>query len=285
MISSEVALKVSVLTHFGAVSTLCLYIAMVLAMLRCVRVDGLTFTMPDWVWLVHWIARAGVLLLLLLGMFMDATRGGQFLWIACGVEGLSCAFVAVHPMLRLGVVCGTIALLVSSSVLSHWGMDMAGDSGIVFVLAHIIPAILAEALLVLCAVCGAAYLLQSYLIKHHRVEVLLSRMPSLQRLERWMQSSALLGFSLMSLSLVLGGAGAASKGSFSFMWDWTQLVAVLVWIVLGSLVVLRSVRGWSVRNNAFLVCIGVPLIFLLSFMTLLYDGGKHHRSVEVQLEQ
>lgn len=121
----------------------------------------------------------------------------------------------------------------------------------------------------LSAVAGFMYLSQEHDLKMHRIKVVLSRLPPIQRLEVIMVRLVTLGFALLSLALLVSVVWLHSiELSPSPHFDPKLIWAVLVWLMGLALVCLRWVAHQSVRKFAW------GTIGLFVFVALTFWGSS-----------
>lgn len=128
----------------------------------------------------------------------------------------------------------------------------------------------------LSAMAAGLYLVQERNLKFAKVRAVLSRLPSIERLDRVVTSSLAVGLALLSVGLVLsvflvraaGGAGAI-RGDPKVIWS------ILVWGGYTALLVARLRRGWAPRTLAW-GAVGTFAFVMLTFWGTNLLSPAHH---------
>ncbi len=115
----------------------------------------------------------------------------------------------------------------------------------------------------LAAVSALMYLTQEHDLKFHKLRAILSRLPSIQRLEQVMSRLVLVGFMLLTIGLAIGGHLPPPKGVV-FWKDPKVIWSGALWVLYLVLLVSRWRFSWFGRRFA---CgtIGVFAFVLLTF--------------------
>ncbi len=142
--------------------------------------------------------------------------------------------------------------------------------GSVFLAVHIIGASLGQVLALAACVVALLYLWQRYRLKHKNFNVLSSRIPALDQLEKILLSCLWLGFIFISLALASGVYYFFRQGEYSspavekFIW------ASTVWLWYLATLLMKSVYAQPSRRIAQMSLVGFVLlgaaVFGLLFM-------------------
>lgn len=140
---------------------------------------------------------------------------------------------------------------------------------------HIASAVLSYALFCLAGVFSLMYLVQYQTVREKKWNLFYFRLPPLERLDIFTYRAVLIGYPLLTVAIVLGVVWEKLSLGHYIVLDAKPLITLLVWILYGVYIVLRSRFGWgSVALARFsFICF---LIVLLN----LWVGGRfssfHH---------
>jgi ABC-type uncharacterized transport system permease subunit len=242
---------------------------------------GIGYQRARLVVMIDYAAQMFLAFLVILTFVIPSGRGAVFLWIAIAIE-LVAFGIGWHQVVIRFLLTGAVSiLLLIASFLAHFSdaVDTTwSEMNFLFMLAHILPAIIAEGLLLLTACSAMVYLLHSYLLKRRNVNVLSSKLPSLSRLDFWMAGFTRVGFFLMSVSILVGYLQFyfASDGELNFFeLSWNALHALIGWLLLLIMLVSQTVLKCSVRGRAVLALLTVPL-FLSTMFGVRWLGLEHY---------
>lgn len=119
---------------------------------------------------------------------------------------------------------------------------------------------------------GLAYLYVRRRLKERRLDGL-SRLPSLETLDRIQFRSTLFGFVFLTLGIGTGGAWAAAALAEPWVLDPKVLFTVVIWAWYGIALQLRLVAGWRGRWAALFSIIGFAgMVFSLLLLDSLVPG-------------
>lgn len=126
---------------------------------------------------------------------------------------------------------------------------------------HVILAVTGEALFALATCAGAMYLIQEGLLKNKKVSSFSKVLPSLSDLDRINHMCLMLGFSLLTLGILVGSIWARSVWGSLWQWDPKQTWTLAAWFAYAVLLHQRLAMGWKGHKAA--------LFTLLAFAVLL----------------
>lgn len=111
-------------------------------------------------------------------------------------------------------------------------------------------------------VAGIMYVIQDGLLKSKRFNVLYSKLPPLDFLDRLNQQSIVMGFPLLTLGIIAGAISAEfAKGSY-LSWNPEQLWALVTWLFYFIVLMGRLTVGWRAKRAAYLTIIGFAGVVL-----------------------
>jgi len=131
----------------------------------------------------------------------------------------------------------------------------AAQQGTLFVL-HVTIAVLSVAALCLTFALSAIYVLQDRLLKNKQHGSWLRVLPPLDRCDRLVYRSLILGFPLLTLGIVSGSVLHATRSGHFWAWRGDELFALVAWSILAVVIVARLTRGWRGRRSAYLTIAG-----------------------------
>lgn len=111
-------------------------------------------------------------------------------------------------------------------------------------------------------VAGIMYVIQDGLLKSKRFNVLYSKLPPLDFLDRLNQQSIVMGFPLLTLGIIAGALSAEfARGSY-LSWNPEQLWALVTWLFYFIVLMGRLTVGWRAKRAAYLTIIGFAGVVL-----------------------
>lgn len=186
-------------------------------------------------------------------------------------------FVARRP--RVEVVGAFVAPLALMAVLAARFVGASGRGievtktvhGVVLPL-HVTSIMVASALFAVASAISATYLVQERQLKAKRSIALLSRLPSLDTLDRLSARFLVAGFPLLTLGVATGllWIGSAKAGSSQLF---RQGVGLLAWLQLAAVLFMRGAAGWRGRRAAWGTIAGFLCAMFVFALYLLRSTG------------
>ncbi|TAJ07126.1 MAG: c-type cytochrome biogenesis protein CcsB [Nitrospirae bacterium] len=122
-------------------------------------------------------------------------------------------------------------------------------------------------------VAGIMYLIQDGLLKSKRFNVLYSKLPPLDFLDRLNQQSIVMGFPLLTMGIIAGAFSAEfAQGSY-LSWNPEQLWALVTWLFYFVVLMGRLTVGWRAKRAAYLTIIGFAGVVLTFIGVVLKAHG------------
>lgn len=122
-------------------------------------------------------------------------------------------------------------------------------------------------------VAGIMYLIQDGLLKSKRFNVLYSKLPPLDFLDRLNQQSIVMGFPLLTMGIIAGAFSAEfARGSY-LSWNPEQLWALVTWLFYFVVLMGRLTVGWRAKRAAYLTIIGFAGVVLTFIGVVLKAHG------------
>lgn len=192
---------------------------------------------------------------------------------------LVAVYLALQTRYRLSVVGALVSplaflLTLSAYVVYSGGANLPDSLASAWLPAHVAPAFLGYAILVVASGVSVLYLLQERQLKSKRARRLAQRMPSLETLDALNYRCVAWGFALFTIGIVTGSI--LSKVAWGTFWSWepVQILSLLAWLLYALLLQTRSI-GWRGRRAATLTLAGF-VILVVSFLSL--NFGLTHGS-------
>ncbi|MCY3985927.1 MAG: cytochrome c biogenesis protein CcsA, partial [Candidatus Dadabacteria bacterium] len=141
-----------------------------------------------------------------------------------------------------------------------------------WVLAHILSIFLGEAFFAIAFLAGVMYIFQENQLKSKIIGSHLKKLPSLITLDRINHLSLLLGFPLLTLSLVIGFVLAKEIWSDGWIWGAKETWSTVTWLLYAFLINGRLSLGWRGRRAALGAVIGFCIVVLTFIVGYLFPG-------------
>lgn len=140
---------------------------------------------------------------------------------------------------------------------------------------HVTLAFLGYAAFALSFLVSLAYLWQERQLKSHTISPFLSRLPSLETLDRINFTFLTWGFVLLTLSILSGVVWAElSLGRF-LSWEPRTIWTVVIWLIYAALLHARVTIGWGGRRAATLTIVGFGVLFVSFLGVSMLTPGQH----------
>ena len=98
--------------------------------------------------------------------------------------------------------------------------------------------------------------------------------PKLELLDEIGYRAVIIGFPLLTMTVVLGAVWAEIAWGSYWSWDPKETASLLTWLIYGAYLHARVARGWVGRRAAWLLVAGFASV-LLTFFGNLFFGGLH----------
>ena len=156
----------------------------------------------------------------------------------------------------------------------HSGRDDHSDPTLAnpWILAHILSIFLGEAFFAISCLAGAIYIFQENQLKSKRIGTHLKKLPSLITLDRINHLSLLLGFPLLTVSLVIGFILAREIWSEGWIWGAKETWSTVTWLLYAFLINGRLSLGWRGRRAALGAVIGFCIVVVTFAMGYIFPG-------------
>ena len=181
--------------------------------------------------------------------------------LACTAMPIKRLGILVYP---LTIICLIFAYFWDSapSPISSLGANSSEISRALNI--HILISILSYALLAIAAIQSLLYAYQDHKIKTRASSTLLSALPPLQTMEQLLFRLVASGFILLSLTLISGALFSQQIFGQPFEFKHHTVLAILGWIVFGTLLYKRFAQGLR-GSNAVIWTIGGFMLIQLGY--------------------
>jgi len=148
-----------------------------------------------------------------------------------------------------------------------------------FFVIHAATSIAACSALVLSGIHGGLYLVLFRHMRRHRFGLLFRGLPDLSELAQLTRRSALAGFALLTVGVNVGIWWAHSEGLRGFEYsDPYVLLVLMLWLHFGLVAFSRRIPGLSARRTSYAAALGMMVLVLAFFLTLLPRATFHWQS-------
>ncbi len=203
-------------------------------------------------------------------------------------ELLSLGYVPIYNPYDVGLLLSWLVLLVVLCINAFFRVGMilffANVFGFAFVVAnaavreasigpshhgdlltiHIVCALMSYVAFCLAVMYSGMYLIGVSLLRRKQWNSLFLRLPSLSQLDFFAYRSVMVGYPLLTIGIVLGGVLEQVRLGRIVWLDSKPIVTLVVWLMYGIYLLLRTRWGWGGANLAkyALVCFAVVLVNL-----------------------
>jgi cytochrome c-type biogenesis protein CcsB len=195
-------------------------------------------------------------------------------WSIAGV------FLLLRYKFRLKVL-GVFAASLSATVMiiANWLPDIPVEVNTAFnslwVVVHVVFIFIGEASMALAFATGLLYLVQEHAIKTKKRGFFYKRLPSLDLLDTTGYVCIVVGFSMLTIGLILGIVYAKLISDNFWSWTLKEVFSGITWIVYAGLIHQRFTVGWRGRRAAIMAIIGF-IIVLFTFFGVNFLLDIHH---------
>ena len=192
------------------------------------------------------------------------------------VVGIYLLLQTRYQLAVVGALVSPLAFLLdlSSTIVYSGDKELPGSLASAWLPAHVAPAFLGYAILVVASCVSILYLLQERQLKSKRSGGLARRMPSLETLDDLNYRCVAWGFALFTIGILTGAVLAKIAWGTFWSWEPVQILSVMAWLLYALLLQTRAV-GWRGRRAATLTLAGFVLL-VVSFLSLSF--GLSHGS-------
>jgi len=113
-----------------------------------------------------------------------------------------------------------------------------------------------------------------YLIQPEEGRAASSKLPKPALLDEMGYRAVIIGFPLLTLTVVLGALWAEKAWGTYWSWDPKETASLITWLIYGAYLHARVARGWVGRRAAWLLVLGFASV-LFCFFGNLFFGGLH----------
>ncbi len=190
---------------------------------------------------------------------------------ATGVVGVYLYFERRYHQRVLGLIALPIALLMclyATTIPATADPLVPALQNNLLLTVHVAVAIVAYGTFSISFAAAVLYLLQAHGVK---------RLPRAELLDEISYRAVVIGFPFMTLTIVLGAVWANVAWGSYWSWDPKETASLVTWLIYGSYLHARVVRGWRGDRAAWLLVIGFGAT-LFTYFGNLFFGGLHSYS-------
>ncbi|MBW1974967.1 MAG: cytochrome c biogenesis protein CcsA [Deltaproteobacteria bacterium] len=143
------------------------------------------------------------------------------------------------------------------------------------VIVHLMFLFVAYAFFALAFCISIMYVLQERMIKKKNIQGWITRMPSLETLDRINHSCILIGFPFMTVGLIIGFAAAKILWHRGWSGDPKEVFSILTWIIYAVLFHERLAVGWRGKKASWLAICGFASVVVTFLGVNLFMKGHH----------
>ena len=141
---------------------------------------------------------------------------------------------------------------------------------------HIIVIFFGYATFALAFSCASTYLVQDRLLKRKRLTGISRELPSLKAADDLCYRLVALGFSLLTIGIILGAIWAqTTRGDFG-IWEAKGVWSLVTWAIYAAYLHARSLAGWRGRRVNVLIVLGF-FSMLLTYLVSQHLGPGQHK--------
>ncbi|MBK8468562.1 MAG: c-type cytochrome biogenesis protein CcsB [Candidatus Phosphoribacter sp.] len=216
---------------------------------------------------------------------MRAPWGNMFEFATAGAAAAAVAYCLLARRNRwdwLGLfVVGPILLTLGTSLLAFYteAAELMPALKSVWLVIHVIVAILAVGLFVIAFSVGILYLIKA----HREADAntrpnFLETLPSAASLERTAYGLNMVGFILWTFTLVAGAIWAQKAWGAYWTWDPKEVWTFVVWVVYAAYMHARATAGWEPRKAMWIALAGFGTVIINFAVVNVFFVGQHSYS-------
>ena len=166
----------------------------------------------------------------------------------------------------LGVTSGVVAELPADQamLLDSWRVGI-----------HVALIVFANAGFIISAAASVTYLVLERQLKEHKTTKLFKRLPSLSQTDLFARRAVLWAFPAYTAGMLLGALRAIETDVQLWWADPRVILSGIVWLIFGTYLFVRWVRGWGGHAAAYLSIAGTVFVIILSIVARTVPAGFH----------
>ena len=212
------------------------------------------------------------------GLLPVTTFGEGLSFFAWLIVGTFLVLGRSERVSAVGVVISPLATVMTAgaSVFFVQSVPIPAELHSVWLPVHVTLAFLGNAVFGIAFAVSVIYLFEERRLKLRRDAWLLSRLPSLEQLDRLNYRCLVWGFPLLSLGILTGGIWAANTWGRFWSGELREILSLATWLVYAGLLQFRLTAGLRGRRAATLTIVGFALV-VVSYVSvsLLNLPGRH----------
>jgi cytochrome c-type biogenesis protein CcsB len=236
-----------------------------------------------------WVMAAGFVLHTIATIWLFVSSGTPAVTFDQGLSFFAWLIVGLYLVVRsadrltvIGAVVSPLAfaLTLAAAVLHSESNVVPLEMRSPWMPVHITLAFLGNAVFALAFAVSVVYLIQERSLKSRRSGWVISRLPSLEQLDRLNFRCLLWGFPLLTLGIVTGGIWAANSWGRFWSGEPREVLSLLTWLIYAGLLQFRLTAGLRGRRAATLTIVGFGVV-VASFVSInvLQLPGRHGAAI------
>lgn len=155
-------------------------------------------------------------------------------------------------------------------------LSMPKDMQKLWLVAHIVPTFFGYASFAISCIASIMYITLQRQLRSKSPSSLLTRLPSLESLDKLVWRTLTFGFPLITLGLVFGFVWIRSSGVLGQPWytDQKVIFGIVAWLVYASLLHIRMIASFHGTKVALLTIAGFVII-IFTFVGTFFIGSQH----------
>ncbi|MFH2066389.1 MAG: c-type cytochrome biogenesis protein CcsB [Pseudomonadota bacterium] len=145
----------------------------------------------------------------------------------------------------------------------------------IWLIIHVIVIFIGEASFALACGVGILYLAQEHAIKTKNHGFFYKRLPSLELIDSTGYACIVVGFTLLTIGLIIGSLYAKFVWGRFWSWDPKEVWSLISWLLYAALLHQRLTMGWRGRKAAIMSIVGFAALMFTFFGVNFFLTGHH----------
>ena len=113
-----------------------------------------------------------------------------------------------------------------------------------------------------------------YLVREDKQQ---SRLPEADVIDRLSYQAVVIGFPLLTLTIILGAIWAEISWGRYWSWDPKETASLVTWLIYAGYLHARVIRGWKGKKAAILLIVGFGAVLFTFFGNYIFQGLHSYR--------
>ncbi len=179
-----------------------------------------------------------------------------------------------------------LAMILTAGIVAEPASEPRAEAATPWAIAHGIAMVLGGASMAFATASAFLYLLGRHKLKRKKVMQVLGRVPNIEKLEHMNLFGIRVSFVLITIGLISGLGLAVVKSAtlgisaLDWLTDAKIVLTVAVWMLLGTLLVLRRMLVFTGKRTAYVTIAAFLLVLWALVGTTVFCGTKHNFTVD-----